>query len=94
MPETPPALNFAAVKSQVSDPSLVDAIEKSYKAALGSVPYPKDTKSHEVDAQEREQMELANMVDQQNQRDIKEADELVSANTSLPVVQGLYCKFT
>jgi len=77
LPETPPALNFAAVKSQISDPAIVDAIEKSYKAALASIPYPKDTKSHEVDAQEKEQLAFAEIIEQRNARDIKEADELI-----------------
>lgn len=50
-PETAPAIDWAYYKKNVQEKSVVDQLEAAYKAL--SITYPKDTLSHEVDAQEK-----------------------------------------
>ena len=50
-PENPPKLDWAYYKKFVPIPSMVDNFQKQYESL--KVPYPPDTASHLVDAQEK-----------------------------------------
>ncbi|CAM5999848.1 unnamed protein product [Sphagnum balticum] len=50
-PEAPPAIDWSYYRTNIVTPGVVDALEKAYKGL--KVPYPKDTLSQAVDAQQK-----------------------------------------
>jgi len=73
-PENPPAIDFNYYRSRLAQPAVVDQLEQSYKTL--SIPYPKDTRSHEVDEQEKDQQKLAAVFCSESETRIKEAQTL------------------
>lgn len=51
-PENPPAIDWAYYKARVPVAGMVDDFQKQYSAL--TIPYPPDTLSAQVDAQEKE----------------------------------------
>ena len=74
-PEQPPAIDWNSFKALVSDKSVVDRLEKSYKAF--TVPYPKTSLALDVDAQQRLTEDRNKIRMKYNLEAIEEAKELV-----------------
>jgi len=51
-PETAPSIDFNSYRNRVANPEIVDKLEKAYKSV--QISYPKDTRSHEVDTQQKQ----------------------------------------
>jgi len=51
-PETAPQIDWSHYRKNLTDASVVDQLEAAYKAL--NIVYPKDTLSHEVDAQQKQ----------------------------------------
>jgi len=74
-PENAPQIDWSTYRQKVVNKSVVDQLENAYKAL--SIPYPKDTKSQEVDAQEKANaVEVEEFCKQSNEK-IVEAKKLV-----------------
>ena len=65
-PEKPPAIDWAAYQSKVAVPGLVDSFKKQYESF--QVPYPKDTVSPSIDAQEKEAVTIPQPFKKENKK--------------------------
>ncbi|RWS14675.1 ATP synthase subunit d: mitochondrial-like protein [Dinothrombium tinctorium] len=74
-PENPPPIDWNAYRATIANKSVVDELEKSYKAV--SVPYPKDTLSATVDEQEKEAEKIAAEFCEWSECKVKEAEVLL-----------------
>ena len=75
-PETAPAIDWTYYKTNVLNKSVVDQLETAYKAL--AITYPKDTLSHEVDAQEKANEKEVEDFIKDSKLVIAEANKLVS----------------
>lgn len=75
-PENPPAIKFDEYRQKVSTKEAVQQIEAAYKAL--KIPYPKDTLSPEVDAQEVDYKKKSQEYVGVANAKIAEAEKLVS----------------
>lgn len=55
-PENPPKIDWAAYKNKVPIPGMVDSFQKTYESM--KIPYPQDTVSSKIDAQEQETVSI------------------------------------
>lgn len=77
-PEAPPAIDFASFKGKVHDKAAVDKLEASYKAALASVPYPKETLTDSINKWQEEASKAVPEIVQKYSEKIDECNQLVS----------------
>jgi hypothetical protein len=74
-PENAPAIDWSTYRKNITEKSVVDQLENAYKVL--SIPYPKDTISHEIDAQEADNAKEIEEYCKESQLKIVEANKLV-----------------
>ncbi|XP_014292778.1 ATP synthase subunit d, mitochondrial [Halyomorpha halys] len=85
-PENPPKIDWAFYKAKVPVPGMVDSFQKKYETL--QIPYPQDTVTPLIDAQEKEvKKEVAAFKDASSQRIKAYQAEIDNINSLLPFDQ-------
>jgi hypothetical protein len=74
-PESAPPIDWSAYRKNITEKSVVDQLENAYKVL--SIPYPKDTISHEIDAQQADNVKDIEEFCKESQLKIVEAKKMV-----------------